>query len=101
MRARLMGQGLRKIVPAASKTNCTCLFINQVRAMIGNMYGPSETRPSSTALEYDASIIVRVSNKQIDEFSGMTRFQVKKNKVGMPFRETEVKITFAKGYDTV
>lgn len=99
MRARLMGQALRKIVPSASKTECTVLFINQVRAVIGNMYWPSETRPSATALEYDASIIIRTSTKQIDEFHAVTKFQVKKNKVGMPFRETNVEIVFAKGYD--
>lgn len=99
MRARLMGQGLRKIVPSASKTECTCIFINQVRATIGNMYWPTETRPSATALEYDASIIIRTSSKQIDEFNATTKFVVKKNKVGMPFRETEVDIAFWKGYN--
>lgn len=99
MRARLMGQWLRKIVPNASRTGCTCVFLNQVRATIWNMYWPSETRPSATALEYDASIILRASSKTIDEFNAVTKFQVKKNKVGMPFRETSVDIAFWKWYN--
>ena len=101
MRARLMGQGLRKIVPNASKAECTVIFINQVRDAIGNMYGPSEVRPSSKALEYDASLIIRTSSKQLDDKTAVTKFQIKKNKVGMPFRETEVDIAFGKGYDIV
>lgn len=99
MRARLMSQALRKITPKANQNQCTCFFINQVRTNVGQMYGNPETRPWGNALPFDASVIIRTSSKKIDELTGETRMMIKKNKVGKPFRETTVRISYGKGYD--
>lgn len=100
MRARLMSQGLRKIVPKANKNQCTCIFINQVRSNIWGYWNP-EARPWGQALPFDASIIIRTSSKKVDEKTGITKMAIKKNKVGMPFRETEIPITYWLGYDVL
>lgn len=100
-RARLMGQALRKIVPAAGTNECTCIFINQVRTNIGQMYGNPETQPGGRALPFAASIVMRTSFKKIDEHSGQTTIDVKKNKVGKPFQKTTIRIAYGMGYDYV
>lgn len=98
-RARLMGQALRKIAPAASKNECTCFFINQVRHKIGEMYGNPETQPGGNALPYAASIVIRTSSKKIDDQTGETTMDIKKNKVGKPFKKTTIMIRYGQGYD--
>lgn len=101
MRARLMSQGLRKITPKANQMGCSCFFINQVRSSIGVLYGPTEVRPGGNALPFDASIIIRTSSKKIDEETGETTFDIKKNKVGQPFRKTTIRITYGTGFEYV
>lgn len=99
MRARLMSQALRKITPKANQHKCTCFFINQVRTSM-SPYGNPEVRPGGQALPFDASVIIRTSSKKIDEKTAITTFDIKKNKVGIPFRKTEIPIIFGKGYDS-
>ena len=99
MRARLMSQALRKIVWKANDNKCTCFFINQVRTNIGQMYGNPETRPWGNALPFAASIIIRTSSKQIDDYTTETTMKIKKNKVWVPFKETKVILKFGEGFD--
>ena len=101
MRARLISQALRKIVPKANANKCTCFFINQVRANIGQMYWPSETMPGGQALPFDSSIIIRTSSKQIDDYTTETTMKIKKNKVWVPFKETKVILRFGEGFDYI
>lgn len=101
MRARLMGQGLRKITPVANKNLCTCIFINQVRQSVWVTYWNPEVRPWWQALPFDASVIIRTSSKKIDEKTGVTKMKINKNKVWIPFKETEVIISYGKGYDVL
>lgn len=100
-RARLMGQALRKIVPAAGQNDCTCIFINQIRMKLGPdaMYGNPETQPGGRALPYAASIVLRTSSKKTDDKHGQTTIDVKKNKVGKPFMKTTIGIEYGKGFD--
>lgn len=99
-RARLMGQALRKISPKASKNKCTCIFINQLRASMA-MYGNPITSPGGKALPYASSIVLHASSKKIDEKTGETTIDVKKNKVGKPFGKTKVIIRYGLGFDLV
>ena len=99
MRARLLSQALRKIVPKASENKCTCFFINQVRTNLGQMYGNPETMPGGQALPFDSSIIIRTSCKQIDDYTTETTMKIKKNKVWVPFKETKVILRFGEGFD--
>lgn len=103
-RARLMGQALRKITPAAAKNDCTVIFINQIRMKLGPdaMYGNPETQPGGKALPYMSSIVIRTSSKKDpDGMTGQTTIDVKKNKVGKPFRKTTIRMQFGKGFDEI
>lgn len=100
-RARLMGQALRKISPAAAKNKCACIFINQVRTNIAQMYGNPETQPGGRALPYASSIVLRTSCRKLDERNGETTIDVKKNKVGQPFRKTTIRLSYGVGFDYV
>lgn len=106
LQARLMSQALRKITAAVSKSNCVCIFINQLREKIGVMYGNPEVTTGGRALKFYSSIRLDVRKVEMlkngSEIIGhKIKIKVVKNKVSPPFKEAKFDLIYSQGIDRI
>ncbi len=106
LKARLLNKYLRVITSEAAKTQTAIVFINQVRANVGVLYGPKDITPGGKALKFYASVRLSVSKGEAlkdgtAQIGNTVKVVAKKNKVGFPFREAELDLYYMSGIDLI